>query len=302
MALLLEDQHMKQAGWFLCLCAADTDKWRDQVGRIAILLDRALGTVRDVLHPVQALSEISELVLTAPHNLTVGAGLSYEAMYYTAIGDRESAAISALASNQLLVEGGWGILTALTLGRAKTAKGAVGSLDNLGTVGRHADDLIGPTIGRSGFRTTREFASAVEVVYQKAVNDAYIAALELKKLGLLKGNRNTAVGNYVDRGGSLEVKAFLRNEGITEGPTGIIRMNRWLRDPTAGSRLYTRPDIHIPGAGRIFDATVGFKPSSSTQIKRFNLFSGGDLITLIRPATLATGGSYSVIPRAIGPQ
>lgn len=69
-------------------------------------------------------------------------------------------------------------------------------------------------------------------------------------------------------------------------------MNRWLRDPS-GSGLYVRPDVRIPAAGRIYDATVGYKAYDSTQIVRFGQYSGGDLITVVRPNPL---GSYSIVP------
>ena len=69
-------------------------------------------------------------------------------------------------------------------------------------------------------------------------------------------------------------------------------MNRWLRDP-AGSGLYVRPDVRIPAAGRIYDATVGFKPYNDTQIVRFGQYSGGDRITVVRPSPM---GSYSIVP------
>lgn len=46
--------------------------------------------------------------------------------------------------------------------------------------------------------------------------------------------------------------------------------------------------------GRIFDATVGFKPYNRTQITRFGQYSGGNYITVTRPGPV--GGSYSIVP------
>jgi hypothetical protein len=66
-------------------------------------------------------------------------------------------------------------------------------------------------------------------------------------------------------------------------------MNRWLRDPS-GSGLYVKPDIRIPSAGVIFDATVGFKDATDVQMMRFRSFSGGDKITDVRPQPM---GGYS---------
>lgn len=111
--------------------------------------------------------------------------------------------------------------------------------------------------------------------------------------GLLKGNPNTRVGDYVDRYSATEYKSWLSSEGLSEGAGEFVQMNRWLRDP-GGSGLYTRPDIRIPSSGNILDATVGWKWSTDTQIMRFNSFSGGERITIVRPQQL--GGSYSIWP------
>lgn len=154
-------------------------------------------------------------------------------------------------------------------------------------------EFVGPLIGRSGFRTSSEFAEAVGTRYQGFVDDAYIAGQRLEAQGLLRGNPNTRLGDYVDRISQRDLSAYLTSEGLAEGPGGLIQQNRWLRDP-AGSGLYVRQDVRIPAAGRIFDATVGFKPSGSTQITRFGQYSGGDYITVVRPGPV--GGSYSIVP------
>ena len=73
---------------------------------------------------------------------------------------------------------------------------------------------------------------------------------------LLRGNPNTRVSDYVDRISVRDLKAYLRSEGISEGPASLVEMNRWLRDPD-GSGFYVRPDVRIRAAGRIYDATVG---------------------------------------------
>lgn len=61
-----------------------------------------------------------------------------------------------------------------------------------------------------------------------------------------------------------------------------------------GRSAFFRPDIRIPSSGNILDATVGMKWNTDTQVMRFNLFSGGDAITIVRPQQL--GGSYSILP------
>jgi hypothetical protein len=147
-------------------------------------------------------------------------------------------------------------------------------------------------IGKSGF-TPEEFAQVSYERYQGYVNDAYDAATAAESKGLLRGNPNTRIGNFVDRESALRYKQWLASEGVTEGPGSVVEMNRWLRDP-AGSGLYVRPDIRIPSAGSILDATVGWKWSTDTQIMRFSKFSGGDRITIVRPQQL--GGSYSILP------
>jgi hypothetical protein len=125
------------------------------------------------------------------------------------------------------------------------------------------------------------------------VNEGYDRALLAESNGLLKGNPNTRVGDFVDRFSASEYRDWLTTEGITEGPDQFVQMNRWLRDP-AGSGLYTGPDIRIPSSGSILDATVGWKWSTNTQIMRFNTYSGGSRITIVRPEQL--GGSYSIWP------
>jgi hypothetical protein len=158
---------------------------------------------------------------------------------------------------------------------------------------RGASDFVGPLIGKSGFKTSAEFAESVGARYQGFVDNAYVAAQRLEAKGLLRGNPNTRVGDYVDRISSRDLKGYLASEGITEGPNSLVQMNRWLRDP-AGTGLYVRPDVHVPSAGRIYDATVGFKAYNSTQIQRFGQYSGGNYITVVRPGPV--GGSYSIVP------
>jgi hypothetical protein len=85
-----------------------------------------------------------------------------------------------------------------------------------------------------------------------------VAGQRLESQGLLRGNPNTRLGDYVDRISARRLSAYLDSEGISEGPNSLVQMNRWLRDPS-GSGLYVRPDARIPAAGRIYDATVGFK-------------------------------------------
>jgi hypothetical protein len=155
------------------------------------------------------------------------------------------------------------------------------------------DNFIGPLIGKSGYRTSAEFAEAVGMRYQNFVDDGYARAFRAEAEGRLVGLKSTRVGDAVDRFSQARLKAFLRSEGIAEGPGKMIQLNRYLRDPS-GSGLYVRPDVRIPAAGRIYDASVGFKSSTSQQITGFGQYSGGNHITVTRPGRV--DGSYSIVP------
>ena len=52
------------------------------------------------------------------------------------------------------------------------------------------------------------------------------------------------------------------HEGIGEGQGQLIQVNRYLYDP-GGSGSYRIPDVSIPGANQIYDATLGFKSWST---------------------------------------
>ena len=156
-------------------------------------------------------------------------------------------------------------------------------------------EFVGPGIGKSGYQSSAEFADAVGAKYQSFVDDAYVVGQRLESKGLLRGLSGTRLGDYVDRRSAIRLKGFLDSEGISEGAGSLIQMNRYLRDP-AGTSLYVRPDVYIPSASRIFDATVGYKSYNDVQIQRFNEFSGGSYITNVRPSTSPLGGSYSFDP------
>jgi hypothetical protein len=160
-------------------------------------------------------------------------------------------------------------------------------------VAESSGEFVGPLIGRSGFQTTSELSDAIGVRYQTFVDEGHGLALDAEANGLLHGNPNTRIGDFVDRYSAQGIREWLDAEGIAEGPNSMVQMNRWLRDPS-GSGLYVRPDVRIPGAGSIFDATVDFKSYDATQIVRFGQYSGGDTITIVRPDSV--GGSYSIVP------
>jgi RHS repeat-associated protein len=150
--------------------------------------------------------------------------------------------------------------------------------------------LIGPTIGRSGFRSWDEFNAEAYRRYQQYVDEAYDDAIRAENEGMLAGNRNTRVGNFVDQTSRADMRAWLQSEGIPEGAGNLVQLNRWLRNPTGSG--YVRPDVQVPGL--ILDATVGNKPPGTTQIDRNANYSGGKPTTVVRPSQL--GGSCTVLP------
>lgn len=151
--------------------------------------------------------------------------------------------------------------------------------------------FIGPTIGRSGFRSWDEFNAEAYRRYQRYVDDAYNDGVIAEGEGLLRGNRGTRLGNLVDQASRARMNAWLRSEGIPEGPGSSVQLNRWLRDPS-GSGAYVRPDVQVPGL--MLDATVGKKPPGTPQLERNAEYSGGIPTTVVRPSQL--GGSCSVLP------
>ena len=59
--------------------------------------------------------------------------------------------------------------------------------------------FIGPRIGNSGYITAEELAQASFLKYQGFVDDAYSMAKAREAQGLLRGNPNTRIGDFVDR-------------------------------------------------------------------------------------------------------
>ena len=153
----------------------------------------------------------------------------------------------------------------------------------------HASEVSGPTIGKSGFKTWEEFNTEGFKRYQQYVDDAFAAANKAESEGLLRGNKNTRIGNAVDQQSRARMRAWLDSEGIAEGSGQLVQLNRWLRDPS-GSGSYVRPDFQSPGA--IMDATVGKKPPGTTQLERNEEYSGIPT-TIVRPTML--GGSCTIL-------
>ena len=153
-----------------------------------------------------------------------------------------------------------------------------------------AEGFIGPTIGRSGYRTMAEFSDAVATRYQSAYDRAFQLAQSRAAAGRIAGDQTT-LGRFTDAIARRDVRRWLAgSEGINEGPGRIIQVNRWLRDP-AGSGAYRIPDVRIPGVRLSLDGTIGWKGPTTPQLVDIRAFSG-DNILIVRPTQI--GGSYGV--------
>lgn len=150
----------------------------------------------------------------------------------------------------------------------------------------------GAGIGRSNFRSINEFGDAVFDRYQQFYDQGFSIAQRRVAAGRLANNARD-IGSATDRYARLQLRRWLANEGIDEGAGGIIQVNRWLRDPTAGSSSYRIPDVRIPGANISLDGTIGWKSATTPQIRDFRLFSGSDNVTIVRPTQI--GGSYGIV-------
>jgi hypothetical protein len=153
-----------------------------------------------------------------------------------------------------------------------------------------AEGFIGPTIGRSGYRTMAEFDAAVGAKYQQLVDQGYAQTMRLVARGVVK-NDPMSIGSRVDSIARTGMRDWLSSvEGIQEGAGRIIQINRRLYDP-AGTGAFRIPDVHIPGARSIYDATIAEKTISLPQTIGFRAFSGGGNVTIVRPSTLVTPGA-----------
>lgn len=142
----------------------------------------------------------------------------------------------------------------------------------------------------------QEFSDAAYTKYQGFVDEGYAAAKQDLQDGILRVpsgvSETTVLGTRTDQYARTAMQEWLSGEGIDEGTGQLIQVNRYLRDP-AGSGSYRIPDVNIPGANQIYDATLGFKTWSTPQVRGFYQYSGGSTITIVRPTEL--GGSYSVL-------
>jgi len=144
-----------------------------------------------------------------------------------------------------------------------------------------SDEFVGPTFGRSGYKSVNDFADDVYTRYQGFTDSAYQQVLKAESDGILRlptgRRRNTVLGQHVDRHARAYMDMWLKSAGISEGAGEMIQLNRWLRDPS-GSSKYRIPDVFVPGAGNnglILDGTIGWKHSGTPQIKALDNYSNG---------------------------
>ena len=154
-------------------------------------------------------------------------------------------------------------------------------------------------IGRSGFANWQEVGQALQREYQRAYNagDASWRAMTPEERAASSGrHRNAQEGSYIDRRAARAARAWLRSEGIAEGPSERARIGRRLYNPLTPAQ-YVVPDVYMPGVG-IWDGSVSDKTrtSNNNQIGNMLAWSRQPSLTIVRPT--ARGGSYDILRSA----
>jgi hypothetical protein len=151
---------------------------------------------------------------------------------------------------------------------------------------------FGPFIGKSQF-TMDEFVDNVLIKYQNYYDQAYSLVMANVAQGRLP-NVARLIGLEVDGIARIQLRAWLKGEGISEGANSIISINRYLRNPSLYSN-YRIPDIFIPSRNLIIDGSIALKHRGLSQIIDFRAFTNGGNIVIVRPTVL--GGSYGIVFR-----
>ena len=186
-----------------------------------------------------------------------------------------------------------------------------GELDGVGSATNAAAPKL--SIGASGYTSHEAFSEATYQTYQQAVDAGYAQArIDIDK-GILKVpagiNEDVVLGQQADRVGRETLRQWQAAEGVLEGGGGgnVVQINRRLYDPN-WTGTYVVPDVFVPPARQIFDASTEYKTFSSTQVQRFSDFSDWSNITIVRPSgaplkPISVGGnpaelmgSYSLLP------
>lgn len=151
-------------------------------------------------------------------------------------------------------------------------------------------------IGNSGFRSIGEFTDAVTENYQRLYDEHYADTMELVSRGFVE-NDPLVIGGRTDTLARVDLRDWINEEAIDEGPGQIIQINRRLYDPL-GTGRFRIPDVYIPESRTILDGSLQFKTSSTSQVSDFRAFSGGANIIMIRPASALSSrvsGSYGIV-------
>ena len=150
--------------------------------------------------------------------------------------------------------------------------------------------------GIGGAASPGELAGTLFERYQGFVDDAHAVALRAEAAGKLKVpagvSRETYLGQMVDKAARDNLRAWLKSEGVSEGPTGTVQVNRRLYSESRNS--FRVPDVRVKDANVVFDATIGKKTAATPQVRDFVDFSDRSHVTIVRPMDL--GGSYSIWP------
>lgn len=130
------------------------------------------------------------------------------------------------------------------------------------------------------------FDDAIIANYQRYYDDAasnVIQRFNAGRIAIPAGQSwKTVLGREIDSVARGRMRNFLAREGILEGPSQDVLINRWLRDP-AGTGLYRIPDIRLVQSRTILDGTIGAKTMADDQIVDFIEFSGGYRVMIVRP-------------------
>ncbi len=109
-----------------------------------------------------------------------------------------------------------------------------------------------------------EFDAAVGAKCQQLVDQGYAQTMKRVGQGLVK-NERMVIGSEVDSAARQGMRDWLRSvEGIQEGPGRIVQINRRLYDPT-GTGAFRIPDVYVPGARSVYDATIAEKTISLSR-------------------------------------
>ena len=89
------------------------------------------------------------------------------------------------------------------------------------------------------------------------------------------------MGRETDAAARAQLRLYLRRQGISEGRSGEVQVNRRLYDPS-GSGEYRVPDVRIPSVPLILDGTIGTKTPATPQVRDFMNW-GNNQVNIVTP-------------------